>query len=110
MKAEHRPLQRAAFCRCCKTTLAKGTKVFVMYNWKDNTILCKPCVTDMAAHLDDGPVSQLRDAALTMANEYKQLADSGDAGFWKAEAQPEYLALVSAIDDLNALQETQHEG
>lgn len=37
-------------------------------------------------------------AGQAMADDYKQLADSGDAGFWKAEDQPEYTNLVSAIE------------
>lgn len=40
---------------------------------------------------------ELLEAAKFMCKVYKSLADSGDAGFWKAEDQKEYSDLMEAI-------------
>ena len=49
------------------------------------------------------------EALETNNQEWKQLADSGDAGFWEAEEQPFYELSVKAITALRQALETEQE-
>jgi hypothetical protein len=41
-------------------------------------------------------------ALLTLAKEYKGIADSGDGGSWRAEDQPEYIQAVAILEEFKA--------
>lgn len=53
------------------------------------------------AQQDADKVDALLEAAQALADAYKGIADSGDAGFWKAEKDPRYVNLMAAIDAIN---------
>lgn len=42
--------------------------------------------------------ARLLEALTFLWNEYKSIADSGDAGFWSAEETPEGIKAMAAID------------
>ena len=52
-------------------------------------------------------MQQALEALETNNQEWKQLADSGDAGFWEAEEQPFYELSVKAITALRQALETE---
>ena len=54
-------------------------------------------------------MQQALEALETNNQEWKQLADSGDAGFWEAEEQPFYELSVKAITALRQALETEQE-
>lgn len=45
---------------------------------------------------------QAREALEEHNSRLKSLADSGDAGFWSAEEQPEYIEAQRVIDEIDA--------
>jgi hypothetical protein len=49
------------------------------------------------AREDEALIQQLQDALEESNTEWKSLADSGDAGFWKAEEQDHYQRSATAI-------------
>ena len=51
--------------------------------------------------LDEGVVQELVAALRVMVDDYKQTADSGDCGFYKAEEQPEYIRACAVLAKLN---------
>jgi len=54
-------------------------------------------------------MQQALEALETNNQAWKQLADSGDAGFWEAEEQPFYELSVKAITALRQALETERE-
>lgn len=54
-------------------------------------------------------VTELVEAARFMCKKYKELADSGDAGFWEAENQEEYADLMKSLASFEGVSDDKEE-
>ena len=84
----------------CRRCIGTGATIIHGYTCPD----CRGSGRDQAA-VNEAGVEAMRTALaalITSNEEWKSLADSGDAGSWKAEEQRHYQKSVAAIDQLRA--------
>lgn len=58
---------------------------------------CTGCLMEALYAHPPQPSETVAEALSGLMEAYKEIADSGDAGFWKAEETPEYQAAVAAL-------------
>lgn len=62
---------------------------------------CTGCLMEALYAHPPQPSETVAEALSGLMEAYKEIADSGDAGFWKAEETPEYQAAVAALRALS---------